>query len=125
MINGHREHSPYGGLRHILVYALLIAAPCWAALSKPAGSSRRGLRTHEVIIEGFKFAPHSLTVEVGDTIIWRNQDRAPHTATADARVFDSGNIPNGSTWEYVAGVKGTYSYICALHPQMKAQLVVR
>ena len=35
-----------------------------------------------VRIESFTFMPGSVTVNVGDTVTWRNDDTAGHTATA-------------------------------------------
>jgi plastocyanin len=125
VINDLQPNDCCGRLRPILVYAVITTAACWAAFSEPTPTSGAGPRTHTVSIEGFKFVPDTLTVNAGDTIIWRNQDKAPHTATADGRVFDSGNIPYGASWEYVADREGNYPYICAFHPRMKATLVVR
>ncbi|GLU30613.1 cupredoxin family copper-binding protein [Trinickia caryophylli] len=80
--------------------------------------------THTVTIEGMRFAPPSLTVEQGDTIVWVNHDLVAHTATA-ARTFDSHEIAPQASWAYVARRPGRYAYACALHPTMKAVLIVR
>lgn len=80
--------------------------------------------THVVTIKDFRYVPENLTVNAGDTIVWKNEDRAPHTATAGDD-FDSGTIAYGKAWTLVADRKGTFAYICTLHPRMKATLVVR
>ncbi|MBS0327897.1 MAG: cupredoxin family copper-binding protein [Proteobacteria bacterium] len=86
------------------------------ALAKP--------EVHTVVIDGFAFKPAELTVERGDTVVWRNTDPVPHTATAkDA--FDSGSIAAGASWKYVATKPGRYDYLCTFHPIMKGTLVVR
>ena len=46
-------------------------------------------RTHIVTITNFQFVPAEITVNVGDTIKWINQDFIPHTATADDNSWDS------------------------------------
>jgi plastocyanin len=84
-----------------------------------------GPTTHTVLIQGMKFVPEVLTVEAGDTVVWLNKDFFPHTATADDRSFDSRNIATNKAWKYVATKSGTFHYVCALHPTMKATLVVR
>ena len=78
---------------------------------------------HVVTIEGMQFSPASVTAVAGDEIVWVNKDLVAHTATADGH-FDSRTIEPGQTWRYVARAPGTYAYRCALHPTMKATLVV-
>ncbi len=80
-------------------------------------------KRHTVSIEEFRFFPETLIVRAGDTIVWKNEDQAPHTATAEG-VFDSGHLTRGATWKYLADKKGTFEYICHLHPRMKAKLIV-
>jgi plastocyanin len=97
--------------------ALLIVAGTSAAASKS--------RTHTVALRGMKNVPATLTVNVGDTVIWKNEDVVPHTATDRGKHFDSGSIEPGGSWSYVANRKGTYFYYCAYHPNTKGKLVVR
>lgn len=80
----------------------------------------KGPQTHTVIIRDV------LTVNVGDTVEWKNDDIVPHTATSTKpKKFDSGILPVGSSWKYVVPKRGTYFYNCTLHPNMKAELIVR
>jgi plastocyanin len=81
--------------------------------------------THTVIVVGMKFEPASLTVKRGDKVVWVNRDFFPHTATALDRSFDSGDIGTNAAWTYVAKKSGTFSYVCTLHPTMKATLTVK
>jgi plastocyanin len=78
-------------------------------------------------IQNFAFQPATITVHPGETIEWKNEDAAPHTATADAPKpgFDSGVIQSGAAWRYEARQKGTYNYICTIHPYMKGTLIVQ
>ncbi len=81
--------------------------------------------TKSVSIEGLKFLPATLTVKQGDTVIWKNADLFAHNVTAETGAFASGEIaPNGS-WKYTAKKKGTFPYICTLHPTMKGTLIVK
>lgn len=84
----------------------------------------RGPRVHTVVIEAMKFAPEVLHVRRGDTVIWVNRDPFPHNVTAQDGVFASGPIPAGASWKHVTSRKGSSSYLCTLHPSMKAGLVV-
>jgi plastocyanin len=90
-----------------------------------AGSDEPKLVTVE--IHNFAFQPATVTVHPGDTVEWKNEDSAPHTATAQSPKpgFDSGVIQSGAKWRYEAREKGTYNYICTIHPYMKGQLIVQ
>ncbi len=100
--------------------AWLLAVLASAALSTPAAA-----RTHTVTIENMQFTPVRLSVRAGDRIVWVNRDLFPHTVTAGDRAFDSGPIPAGGSWTYVASKRGEYPYLCTLHPTMKATLVAQ
>ena len=78
-------------------------------------------------IHNFEFQPANATVHPGDTVEWKNEDDASHTATAKTPKpgFDSGLIQSGATWRYEARDKGTYNYICTIHPYMKGTLIVQ
>lgn len=93
--------------------------------------------------DDMRFEPASLTVKVGETVIWRNTSKGMvHTATGDpARVldatnvrlpdgaspWDSGLIPSGSSWSYTFDVPGEYRYCCVPHEQagMVGAIIVR
>jgi plastocyanin len=94
----------------------------------PKGSASEGQpagpKTYTVEIKGFKFIPEKLEVNAGDTVIWKNEDIVPHTATAP-KGFDSKGIDPNKTWTYVATKKGAHLYICSYHPTMKGELDVK
>ena len=77
-----------------------------------------------VVIDGFTFKPDVVTVKAGATIVWRNTDPVPHTATSKEAGLDSGAIPAGGTYRFVAKRKGRFTYICTFHPVMRGTLVV-
>ena len=68
------------------------------------------------------FSPEELTINVGDTVTWTNDDDSPHTVTADDGQFDSGNMGEGATWSFTFTEAGTYDYKCNYHSSMTAQL---
>jgi plastocyanin len=81
--------------------------------------------THAVAIQGFRFAPDTVTVSAGDTVVWTNHDVVPHTATAAEGAWDTGKIDATGSGHWVAGAAGTHRYVCAYHPTMQAVVVVR
>ena len=81
---------------------------------------------HTVVIEGMRFIPDALEVKPGDTVVWRNRDPFPHTATAGQPGGPASPvIEAGGSWSFKAEKRGRYSYLCTLHRTMTARLVVR
>lgn len=78
----------------------------------------------EVAIVDFAYAPGTITIKVGTTVTWTNEDNVGHTATSDDGVFDSGMLGKGSSYSYTFTTTGTYGYLCAPHPYMVATIVV-
>ncbi len=77
-----------------------------------------------VDIADFAFEPSTVEVTAGDTVTWTNQGQAPHTATADDGLFDSGRLDNGGTFSHTFTTLGTVAYHCEFHPDMVATVVV-
>jgi len=82
-------------------------------------------KVHVVMIEAMRYTPEVIEVKPGDTVVWQNKDAFPHTATAADRSFDSGSIASDGAWKFKVGRKGSFPYVCTLHPTMKATLVVK
>ena len=103
--------------------AFLLAVSAAAGV---AGPRMAEAASATVTIDNYKFVPAQVTVHPGDTVVWRNKDSMPHTATAmDGSSFDTGAIdPNGSQ-SAVLSKAGTYAYRCAIHPDMRGTIVVR
>jgi len=78
----------------------------------------------------FAFSPATITVKVGTTVTWTNNTSAPHTVTSDdGTSFDSGSsnpiAASGGTYSFTFTKAGTYTYHCAIHPFMKATVIVQ
>ena len=76
-------------------------------------------------IGDFKFTPPILTVRVGTTVTWTNRDEETHTVTSAAGAFGSAGLSHEETFAQTFTRPGTYQYFCALHPHMKATVVVK
>ena len=79
----------------------------------------------KVDIQGFKFKPAVINVSVGDTVTFTNRDGAPHTATAVNGSFETGTLGKGKSNSIAFDSAGTYAIFCAIHPAMKATVVVK
>ena len=110
-----------GGLRRAarprLVHVLMLASAAGMTVAA------EGPVTHTVMMKATSYTPLTLTMKLGDTVVWRNEDFFPHTAT-DPGVFDSKSIAVGASWKYKPKAVGEYAYICTFHPNMKGTLKV-
>jgi plastocyanin len=77
-----------------------------------------------VDIADFAFGPNTVTITAGGTVTWTNSDSAPHTATGDGGSFDTGTIDTGGIASISFDTPGTYTYFCAIHPEMTGTVVV-
>jgi plastocyanin len=104
-----------------LLLAALVTAP-GAASAHTAGA---GADEH-VTISHYAFAPASLTVAAGTTVTWTNLDSVGHdvTVTRGPALFHSPMLSQGQSWSYTFSAAGPYSYICSVHPDMRATVTV-
>ncbi|MDX1614311.1 MAG: plastocyanin/azurin family copper-binding protein [Candidatus Promineifilaceae bacterium] len=83
-----------------------------------------------VTIVNFAFSPDELTVPVGTTVVWTNQDNVGHTVTAGSPsapnpdFFDSGSLSSGDTFSFTFDEAGSFEYYCTIHPSMTATVTV-
>ena len=104
----------------VAVAGLLLAGTAASTSDVPSDSAAR-----VIVIENMQFSPQNLVVKSGERITWVNKDLFPHTATADAKSFDSRAIAPNASWIWVAGKSGSYAYGCTFHPTMKATVTVQ
>lgn len=95
-----------------------------------------------VLILNYAYVPADLSVPVGTTVTWINQDSVGHTVTegnpnspkaANLRIFDSSGeavtgkvalMGGGESWSYTFTTQGTYEYYCIVHPYMIGHITV-
>lgn len=93
----------------------MLAAPAMA--SSPVAPA--------VHIKNDAFTPPTLTVAVGQTVTFTNDDDDAHTVTATDGSFDSKGLDTNGVWRHAFTKPGTYAYFCELHPFMKGTIVVK
>ena len=72
--------------------------------------------THVVTVGDNFFSPSSLTINVGDTVEWRNASGGmPHDVTANDGSFAS-QTASSFTFSVTFDEPGTFSYLCTVHP---------
>lgn len=75
-----------------------------------------------VHMTNYSFKPQMLTVQLGQTVVFQNDDDVPHNVTTDA--FKSGDINGGKSWKYTFTKPGVYQYVCTYHPGMQGTITV-
>ena len=103
-------------MRRLIILAA-VASGMPGSPASPAGT------TQAVLMKAIAFAPTQVTVHVGDTLEWANQDIVAHTATAKDKSWDV-NVPPGKSGRLVMKAAGTFDYICRYHPNMTGEIVV-
>jgi plastocyanin len=100
------------------VVALLIVATVAMRLTLGAA------RTHAISIKSMQFSPATVSINVGDTITWSNQDDRDHKIVAEDGSFQSGNLSAGATYTHTFPRPGECRYGCTYHPREKGVIVV-
>ena len=75
------------------------------------------------------FELKNISVPVGTTVVWENQDAAPHTSTSGVSPnpspgWDSGTLNTGQTFEHTFDQTGEFKFFCKIHPSMTATVTV-
>ena len=71
------------------------------------------------------YAPNPITIGVGETITWVNNDREAHTSAGDDGSWNSGTIGPGANFSRTFPTAGTFTYHCTIHPGMIGSVTVR
>jgi len=85
-----------------------------------------------ITIQNFAFNPASVSVSVGTTVTWTNQDAVQHQIINDATAtfgqgqkFESNSLGQGQSYSFTFNEAGTYPYHCNIHPSMKGTVIVK
>ena len=78
-----------------------------------------------VTVSGFLFRPEPFETKVGQEVVWENEDKTTHTATAEDGSFDLELDGAGSSGRHTFTEAGTYDYLCSVHESMTGQIVVK
>jgi plastocyanin len=103
---------------------LTVLAIQLVALPRTAHSST----VWQVDISGGTFNPNYITVNVGDSVTWTNNDGQVHSTVSNPSTTDSwnsGGIASGTNFTHVFNSIGRYTYYCDIHPEMTGTVVVQ
>ena len=106
----------------------LAFAVCCTVLAVPAAIALSALAPAPVPaavhISNFTFGPKILTLRVGQTMPWTNDDDIPHTVVATDKSFRSKVLDTGQSFSVTFTKPGAVAYFCSLHPMMTGKIVV-
>jgi len=89
----------------------------------PVPQTTHSVSANTILIKNFAFDPASMTVTVGSTVRWVNQDSVPHrilfTDGADSTI-----LAPMQSWSRKFDRTGTYDYSCTIHPTMQGTIIV-
>jgi len=98
-------------------------APAAGATSTAAGGgAAEGVMTISIV--DFAFDQPTLEIPVGTTVEWVNDDTFDHDVTSGDGSFVSETLAPGDTFTFTFTAAGDFPYICSIHPQMTANIVV-
>lgn len=82
-------------------------------------------QTAKVTIKSYSFNPSTVTINVGTTVNWTNEDSVTHTITSDSgNELNSGQISAGQSYSHTFNQAGTYNYHCSIHYSMSGKVIV-
>ena len=93
------------------------------ATPKPAAPNPVA-RVRKTVIKNISYLQPKITVAVGTTVEWTNNDPLPHSVTAVDKSFNSGLIQPGKTYRHTFTKAGTFNFYCIPHPFMKGVITV-
>ncbi|MGI0064143.1 MAG: plastocyanin/azurin family copper-binding protein, partial [Nitrosopumilaceae archaeon] len=102
-----------------------VMTPFTGTISIPSGASAPGCDTTNEC-----FIPAEVTINVGVTVTWSNDDSAAHTVTSGTPtggpdgIFDSSLFMAGTTFSHTFDNAGEYNYFCMVHPWMTGKIKV-
>jgi plastocyanin len=81
-------------------------------------------RVRRTTIKNISYLQPKISIAVGTTIEWTNNDPLPHSVTAVNKSFNSGLIQPGKSYRHTFTKAGRYDFFCMPHPFMKGTIVV-
>lgn len=121
-------------LRPALLMAILGTLSCGSSSSTPSTPSTPTPQasTTQVLVpatdgyspNGSSFQPGNVTIKVGSSVTWVNQDVVEHAPTADDGSW-AGDLPVRGSFTQSFKTAGTFAYHCSIHPMMTGTIVVQ
>jgi plastocyanin len=83
-----------------------------------------GNNSNVIYMKNSAFSTANMTITVGGTVTWMNDDNMIHTVTADDGSFNSGDIQVNGSFNRTFSATGVYPYHCVYHSGMTGRITV-
>jgi plastocyanin len=81
---------------------------------------------NSISISRFMFSPQTLTIKVGDGVMWTNLDGTPHSVRSDSgSELNSATLGQGDRYYHVFATAGTYDYHDSIDLYMNGTIIVQ
>jgi plastocyanin len=115
---------PVRALAPLAAVAVLVTVVMSVLWNRGPSATAEPAAPGSVNIAEFAFAPPDLSVAVGSTVTWTNQDSVTHTVDSADDSFDSESLGGGATFAHTFDTAGVFAYICGIHPSMSGTITV-
>jgi len=115
----------------LFVAALSLALVACTSSPSSSAESSTGSGGNTVTLSGLAFSPTSLTVAVGTTVTFKNNDTVDHTVTngkdgkPDANAAFDKSLPSGQSVDITFDKAGTFNVTCKIHSTMNMTVMVQ
>jgi plastocyanin len=117
--------NKYGAPRRLVVLVLVAAAAVVAVLASGGsggGATARAAATVTITARDFFWSPEAVTIQVGDTVVWRNEQGFHNVVLGNDDRLNAPGFPNDAPWnpppQRTFTEPGSYSFFCEVHPGM-------
>lgn len=122
----------------LLLFAILIAG-CTQAQTQVNNNTTAAFNdnttaqaseNHIVTIKDFAFNPQVLTIKLGDSVTWVNEDSSLHIVASNPHPTHTdlpgliGDVAPGANYTFTFSIAGTWGYHCHVHPAMTGTVIV-
>jgi plastocyanin len=111
----------------LLALSVLGLALAGCGSSTGSSSTSSSSSAVRVTIKNFAYIPSVIHANVGQTIVWTNEDTPPHNVTYLSGPKFASSPPmmsTGAKFRLTLRQAGTINYYCTIHPWMKGTIVV-
>jgi plastocyanin len=109
----------------LVVTILVLVAGCGGGGTSSTSSQTTPSGAAQITMKNIAFSPTAVTVKVGQTVTWTNEDSAQHDVVANDGTFKSDLLSQGQTFSFTFTKAGSYAFYCSIHPQMKGTITVQ
>jgi len=93
-----------------------------SVFAAPAATVKGGAK---VSIVNFAFTPEEVTIAPGESVVWTNDDGAPHGLEYHDGAKGTDLLLPETSFSRRFDRPGAYDYNCSVHPYMTGRVVVR